>query len=108
MSNNLAESYSLFKVCQIAKKIKYKSIQIFGDPELVIKLLNSEGYFNNSALNKILQRIWNSLSEFEHVASFHILQELNKSAYSLENKSFLLAQGDLILNREPTTFQPIP
>ena len=108
MSNNQEESYSLLKVCQIAKEIGYKSIQIFGDSELLIKLLNLEDYFNNSALNKILQRIQNSLNEFENVSSFHILQELHKSAYSLANKSCLLSEGNLSFNGEANAFQPIP
>ena len=81
---------------------------MFGDLELLIKLLNLESHLKNSALNKILHRIRNSLSEFENVASFHILWELNKSAYSLANKACMLAQGNLSLNREPSSFQPIP
>ena len=108
MLNNQAKSYSLLKACQIPKEIGYKSIQIFGDSDLLIKLLNSEYHSNNSALNNILQRIQNSVNEFENVASFHILQELNKSANSLENKACLLAQGNLSPNGEPSAFQPIP
>ena len=75
---------------------------------MLIKLLNSEDHFNNSTLNKIMLRIRNSLNEFESVASFHILRELNKNADSLENKAFLLSQGNLSFNGEPIAFQPIP
>ena len=75
---------------------------------MLIKLLNSEGHFNNLALNKILQRIGHSLNEFENVFSFHILWELNKSADSMENKACMLSQGNLSFNGEPSTFQQIP
>ena len=108
MSNNQTESYSLLKACQIAIQSGYKSIQIFGDLELLMKLLNSESLFHNSVLNKILQRIQNSLNEFEHVASFHILRDLNKRANSLANKACILAQGMTSLNGEPSSFHPIP
>ena len=40
MSNNQDESYSLLKACQIAKENGYKSIQIHGDSEMLIKVLN--------------------------------------------------------------------
>ena len=54
MSNNQTKSYSLLKACQLAKEVGFKSIQVFGDSELLIKLLSSYGLFNNSALNLIL------------------------------------------------------
>ena len=57
MSNNQEESYSLLKACQMTKKLGFKSIQIFGDSKLLIKFLNTNGHFNNSTLNLILQRI---------------------------------------------------
>ena len=108
MSNNQAECYSFLKACQIAKEIGYKSIQIFGDSELLIKMLNSDDHFNNSTLNNILQRIRNTVNEFKNVVSFHVLQELNKSVDSLANKVCLLAQGNLSFNGEPSVYQFIP
>ena len=71
-------------------------------------MLNLDGLFNNSALNLILRRIQNSMNEFEKVDSFHILRELNGREDSLANKACLMAQGHLILNGEPSAFQPIP
>ena len=91
-----------------SKLFGYKSIQIFGDSELVIKLLNLESYFNNSALNKILHRIRNLLSKFEYVASFHILRDFNKRADFLANKAYNLAHGMISLNGESSSFHPIP
>ena len=108
MSNNHDESYSFLKVCHISKENGYKAIQIFGDSELLIKVLNSEDHFNNFALNKYLRRIHNILKEFERVASFHILRELNKIADALANKACLLSQGNLSINGESSKFYPIP
>ena len=39
---------------QIAKNNGYKTVQIFGDSELLIKVLNTGDRFNNSALNILL------------------------------------------------------
>ena len=70
MSNNQAESYSLLKACQLAQEAGFKSIQVYGDSELLIKSLNSDGLFNNSTLNLILQRIRNVMKEFEKAEFF--------------------------------------
>ena len=93
---------------QLAKEKGYKSIQIFGDSELLIKALNSADYFNNSALNKSLQRFHNILKEFDPVVSFHILWDLNNFADALANKACLLSEGILSINRESSYFHPIP
>ena len=92
MSNNQAESYSLLMVTQFAKEKGFKSIQIFGDSEMLIKALNSADNFNSSALNIILRRIRIILKEFDMVESFHILWDSNKLADSLANKACLLPQ----------------
>ena len=92
---------------QIAKEKGYKRVQIFGDLEMLIKVLNSVDNFNNSALNIILKRIRIILKEFEMVESFHILWDLNILADVLANKSCILPQGFLIINEEASYFHPI-
>ena len=106
-SNNQAECYNLLRVCHLAKNIGLQEIQIFEDLEVLIKLLNSDSQFNNPSLDKILQRIRNFLKDFEKVSSFHILQELNKQADYLANKSCLLPLGIFSFNEEPCTMQPL-
>ena len=54
MSNNQAECYNLLMAIQVAKENGFKSIQVFGDSEMLIKALNSGDCFNNSALNNSL------------------------------------------------------
>ena len=95
-------------VSQIAKEKGFKSLQIFGNSEMLIKALNSDDYFNNYALNKYLQRIQNVLKEFDMVVSFHILRDLNNLTDDLANKACLLPQGFLIINDESNYFHPIP
>ena len=84
------------------------SIQAYGDSELLIKSLNSDGLFNNPALNLILQRICKVMKEFEKAEFFHILRELNGRADSLVSKGYLLSQGQLSLNGNSSIFQQIP
>ena len=108
MSNNQAESYSLLKACQLAKEVGIKTIQVYGDSELLIKMLNSDGILNNSALNLILQRIRITMKDFEQVEFFHILRDLNGMVDSLENIACLMAQGYLSPSGEPSSFHPIP
>ena len=107
-SNNQAESYGLLKACHIAKELGFKSIQIFGDLELLIKTLNSANHFYNSDLNNILQRVRNPFKYFERVQYFHILRELNNSEDNLANKSFQLAQGHLSINGKSSCYHSIP
>ena len=108
MSNNQAESYGLLKACHIAKELGFKSIQIFGDLELLIKTLNSANHFYNSDLNNILQRVRNPFKDFERVQYFHILWELNNLADEMANKAFLLAQGHLSINGKSSCYHSIP
>ena len=93
---------------QVAKENGFKSIQVFGDSEMLIKSLNLGECFNNSALNNSLQRIRNLLKEFDLVASFHILRKLNNLADALANKACLLPQGFLSINGEANYLHPIP
>ena len=58
---------------QFAKEKGFKSVQIFGDSEMLIKDLNSDDNFNSFALDNILQRIRIIMKEFDMDESFHIL-----------------------------------
>ena len=107
-SNNQVESYNLLMACQVAKKIGLKDIQIFGDFEVLIKLLNSSSQFNKPSLDKILQRIQNIVKDFDMVSFYHILRELNNQADSLANKACLLPLGSFSSNGEPCLMQPLP
>ena len=107
LSNNQAKSYSLLMATQISKEKGYKSVQIFGNSKMLIKVLNSVDNFNNSVLNIILKRIRIILKEFEMVESFHILQDLNSIADALANKVCLLPQGFLSINGAASYFHSI-
>ena len=93
---------------QLAKKKAFKSVQIFGDSEMLIKALNSYDSFNHFSLDNILHRIRIIMKYFVMDESFHILQDLNNLADSLANKACLLPQGFLSFNGDSGCFRPIP
>ena len=93
---------------QIALENGYKSVQIFGDSEMLIKAINSVDSFNNFTLNIILKRIRIILKGFDKVESFHILWGLNNLADALANKGCFLPQGSLCINGAANFFHPIP
>ena len=104
MTNSQAESHSLLMAIKLAKDFGFKSIHIFGDSEMLIKILNFDDCLHNFSLNNSLQRIQNLLKEFDRVFSFHILQSLNDLADVLANKGCLLPQGFLSSTVEPVLF----
>ena len=72
-TNNQAEILALLKSCQLWKEVEHKDLQIFGDSEILIKVLNSDKQFSNLALNGTMQRLQFILIEFASVSFFHIL-----------------------------------
>ena len=108
MSNNQAEFYSLLQESQLAKNKGYKSVQIFGDSEILIKALNSFDSLKKFALIIILQRIKRILKAFDKTDSYHILQRLNTFVDGLANQACHLPQGFLSINGQADYFYPIP
>ena len=69
------------------------TLQVFGDSEILINILNSEDCFNNPALNNSLRRLRGLLHTFSSTAFFHILRSLNKEANVKANEGCRLTQG---------------
>ena len=107
-TNNQAEILALLKSCQLAKEARHKDLQIFGDPEIQIKVLNTDKQFNNLSLNVTMQRLHFILLEFASVTSHHVLQDLNKKADSKANRGCQLPTGMLSLNEGPSLKHQIP
>ena len=80
LTNNQAELFALLKACQLAKAVGHNNIQIFGDLEIIIKVLNSATNFNNLSVNVTMQRLHFILIDCVFVTSYHILRDLNKLA----------------------------
>ena len=107
MSNNQAEGYSLLMASHLVSNKGYKSVQIFGDSDILIKSLNTADRINNFALNIILHRTRILLKGLDKADSFHILRDHNHLADDLANKACLLTQGFLSINGEDSHFHPI-
>ena len=108
LTNNQAELYALLKACQLAKAVGHNNIQIFGDSEIIIKVLNSNTKFNNLGLNVTMQRLHYILIDCASVTSYHILRDLNKLPNFKANPGCLLPPGMLSLNDGPCSMNPIP
>ena len=54
ITNNQAKLFALLKACQLAQEAGHNNFQIFGDSEIIIKILNSDSLFNNPSLNVIM------------------------------------------------------
>ena len=80
LTNNQVELFALLKACQLAKAVRHNNLQIFGDFEIIIKVLNSDTMFNNRSLNVTMQRLHFILIDCVSVISYHILRDLNKLA----------------------------
>ena len=108
VSNNQAELYALLKACELTSKAGHSNIQIFGDSELIIKVLNFVAKFFHPSLNATMHRLHFILIECLSVSSFHILWDLNKSADLKANQGCMLPQGMLSLNDLPSVMHLIP
>jgi ribonuclease HI len=107
-TNNQAEILGLLKGCQIAQEYENKALQVFGDSEILIKIVNSKEHFANPALNKTLQRLWGSLQSFASFDIYHILRNSNKEADKKANEGCNLPQGVFRKNDEAPRYSPIP
>ena len=105
---NQAEILRLLKVCQLAQRNRGENLKIFGDSEILTKLLNTSDQLNRFTLNKTLQRIRKMTQNFTSYSFYHVLQTLNKEVDIMANKGCLLAQGTLIKNDEEAERHPIP
>ena len=108
LSNNQAELYALLKAYQLATEAGHSNLQIFGDSELIIKVLNSAAKFFHPSLNVTMQWLHFILIECFPVSSFHILRDLNKLADLKANQGCMLPQGMLSLNDLPSVMHLIP
>ena len=107
-TNNHAEILGLLKACHIAWGKGIRAVQIFGDSEILIKILNSDALFNDMLLNKTLKRVRLVLHDFSPFILFHILSGSNKEADTKENSGCLLSQGILKVDEEEAQWVTIP
>ena len=107
-TNYQAKILACLKSSQLAKEGGHKDLQIFGDSEILINVLNTDKYFRNFSLNGTMQRIQFIVTEFDFVSFFHELRELNKKADSKANRFYHLPTGMLTMNEGPGLKHQIP
>ena len=107
-TNNQAETLSLLKACQMARKENPREILIFGDSELLIKTIISKKGLKDPALNKQLSRVNRILKDFPSVQIFHILRGLNKEVDRLANIGCTLQNGTISINASALNMEIIP
>ena len=107
-TNNQAELFALLKACQLAKEVGHNNLQIFGDSEIIIKILNYDSMFNSLILKVTMQRLHFILMDCDSVTSYHILRDLNKLADLKANQGCLLPSGMLCVNDRSCLLHPIP
>ena len=93
LSNNQAELYTLLKAFQLASETGHSNLQIFGDSELIVKVLNYAAKFFHLSLNVTMHMLHFILIECMSVSSFHILRDFNKLADLKANQGCMLPQG---------------
>ena len=106
-TNNQAKLFALLKACQLAKEAGHNNLQIFGDSEIIIKILNSDSMFNNLSLNVTMQRFHFILIDCDSVTSYHVLRDLNKLEDLKANQGCLLPVGMLSVNEGSCLMHPI-
>lgn len=84
-TNNQAEYQALLHGINLAIKHGIKHLDCYLDSELVVKQLNKEYRVKDQELAKIFVKVWNLLSEFEHIKFHHVAREKNKVADSMVN-----------------------
>ena len=102
-----AVNHTLFAT-NLVREGNPKEILIFGDSELLIKMMANKKRLKDPVLNKQLSRVTRILKDFPSVQFFHILRGLNKEADRLANIGCTLQDGMISINAETSTMAIIP
>lgn len=80
MSNNQAESYSLYLGTKILSRLRIQNPIIMGDSAIVIAAMAKRSDFKKEALNSIKARIETNIADLGKVTFKHVLRENNSEA----------------------------
>lgn len=92
----------------MAREENPREILVFGDSEVLIKVLISEKELKDLVLNKLLTRLKRILREISSIQFYHILKGLNKEANRLANIGCTLQIGMISINVDSVIKAIIP
>ena len=93
--NNRAKALALWQGLRLAAARNIQNLVVFRDSRVIIQTLKTQRNPSQVNLGQILKKTSLLLHKFKKVWFFHILQGLNISADSEENKGILMIKGVL-------------
>ena len=87
VTNNFAEYMGLIEGLKQSLKISNKTLDVYGDSNLVIKQMNNQWKVSSSNLIPLYKTALDLRNKFEKITFNHVSRNLNKRADELANKS---------------------
>jgi len=106
-SNIQVEALALYQGLKLLLKLEIKEANIFGDSEVIIKLMVTNSTPRHLRLARLIQRIRSVAKLFQNLKYFHVLRDNNKEADLEANKVAHLSVGAMKRDGEET-WVPIP
>jgi ribonuclease HI len=107
-TNNQTEALALWQGLLQLERNGITDVLIFGDSQILIKALISSVDIKDMKLKQLLSRIKRRLTNFRKVEFYHILRSNNKEADQAANQAVTLRKGELLLNKEVSSWVPLP
>lgn len=95
-TNNQSEYSALILGLKEALSRDIKTLQVFGDSQLVINQINGEYKVRNPGLQELYQEVQHLKTQFDNIIITHVYREFNKRADQLSN----MALDVLDINQE--------
>eukprot|EP00253_Pinus_taeda_P006085 PITA_06085 len=102
-----AEPLAIFQGLKLLLNLEIKEANIFGDSQLIIKIMVTNSSPRDLRLARLISRIRNVRKLFQNLKYFHVLRDNNKEVDLEANKAALLSVGAMIRDGDET-WDPIP
>lgn len=88
-TNNEAEYEALIKLLEISHQQQLKTLQVFGDSQLIVRQISGEYSVKKPALRKLLKRVQMLMRAFDDVEIAWISRDENERADTLAKESLV-------------------
>lgn len=102
-----AEALALFQGLKFLLNLEIKEANIFGDSQVIIKIMVTNSSLRNLRLARQIYKIRSLGKLFQNLKYFHVLRDNNKEADLEANKASLLSARAMIRDGDQT-WDPIP